>query len=127
MNPIRHLVAVALATLSLGAFAHGSTPLDSPRIDARQARQAARIDHGLARGALTRHEARHLWRMQARIARAERHAKADGVLTRHERAYLTRLQDRASRHIRHETHDAERARRGDALHSAPSRSARARS
>ena len=89
------------------ADAHGSVA--TPKVDARQTRQQARIAHGVANGSLTAHEQHRLRQEQRLIHRAERHAKADGVVTTHERHHLGRLQDRASRHIHRQKHDTQRA------------------
>lgn len=72
----------------------------TPDVDARQARQAARIEAALHDGRLSRREFRALQREQAAIRRYEAQAKADGVVTRHERRELQEMLDRASRHIR---------------------------
>ncbi len=84
-----------------------SAPLNGG-IDARQARQREAIDRGVARGAITRHEAERLYREQARIARMERFAKADGHVTAHERARLSNALDASALHIRQATHDRDR-------------------
>jgi len=95
------LATLALASLSLGAQA----ATDTPRIDARQAQQQARISAGVADGSLTHHEARHLQAEQRQIRHAERHAKADGVVTPHERQRLAQMQQHASRNIHRQRHD----------------------
>ena len=105
MNLRTPIAAVALALISAASFAQTATP----RVDARQARQAQRIEQGVASGALTPHEADKLVRQQRRIARAERHAKADGVVTARERARLHHMQVRASRQIALQKHDAQTA------------------
>ena len=105
----RSIFAVCVLTLA-GATAVQAQHVhatDTPRIDARQAHQQARIAAGLADGSLTRHEAQHLQRQQRHIRRAEAHAKADGVLTAHERHRLARLQDHASRSIQRQRHDGQ--------------------
>ena len=95
------LATLALASLNLGAQAG----TDTPRIDARQAQQHARISAGLADGSLTHHEARHLQAQQRQIRHAERHAKADGVVTPQERQHLAQMQQHASRSIHRQRHD----------------------
>lgn len=80
----------------------------TPHVDARQARQQARIQAGVANGSLTHAEARHLQHQQHRIRHAERHAKADGVVTAHERQRLAAMQNHASRSIQRQKHDAQR-------------------
>ncbi len=74
-------------------------------IDARQARQRARIHDGVESGQLTRREATRLRGEQRTIQRQERRARADGVVTPRERAQLNRHQTRASRHINQQRHD----------------------
>ncbi|MES2718202.1 MAG: hypothetical protein V4795_20705 [Pseudomonadota bacterium] len=103
------LAALALASLTLGAQAHG-THSDTPRVDARQSHQQARIAHGVADGSLTRHEARQLRQQQRHIHQAERQAKADGVVTLQERRHLAQLQRHANRSIQHQRHDAQQRR-----------------
>lgn len=103
MLKLKTLVFGALiAAASAGAMAR---PMGYDRdrfddIDARQARQAARIDAALHDGRLSRREYRALQREQAAIRRYEAHAKADGFLSRAERRELQEMLDRASRHIR---------------------------
>jgi len=105
------LIAAATLLSLAGATAVQAQPAaatDTPRIDARQARQQARIQAGVADGSLTRHEAHRLQQQQRHIRHAERHAKADGVLTAQERRRLTAMQDHASRSIQRHKHDAQR-------------------
>jgi hypothetical protein len=108
------VVATALSVASIGAFAQASAPAgaNTPGIDQRQANQEQRIDQGVAKGSLTRREARRLQHEQGAIDKAENKAKADGTVTRAERRRLHRLQDRASRDIRRQKHDAQAPRRG---------------
>lgn len=97
-----------LKTLAFGALLAAASVSSMARpmnhathnIDARQAEQAARIDHALREGRLSRREFRSLQREQAAIRRYEAHAKADGIVTRAERRELQEMLDRASRHIR---------------------------
>lgn len=98
---------LAIALLSLAGITAAQASPDTPRVDARQAHQQARIAAGVADGSLTRHEARHLQKQQRHIRQAERHAKADGVVTAQERHRLHRLQDHASRSIQRQRHDGQ--------------------
>ncbi len=98
---------LTIALLSLAGITAAHAATDTPRVDARQAHQQARIADGVADGSLTRAEARHLRQQQRHIQHAERHAKADGVVTAQERHRLHRLQDRASRHIHRQRHDGQ--------------------
>jgi hypothetical protein len=100
------LVAATVLTLLLcgaadAAQAHG--------VNARQALQHERIEHGVAQGDLTRREALGLQRQQRHIARSEaRMRRDDGVLGPVERARLDVRQDRASAAIRRQRIDAQR-------------------
>lgn len=97
-------VAVTMTLATAPAFAD--------RVDARQARQADRIDQGVRNGSLTRTEAARLKAEQDHIAAMERQAERDGRVTRDERARLDAAQDQASRNIRAEKHDSEGRNRG---------------
>jgi hypothetical protein len=88
-----------LAAASVGAMARPAA-YDAHSVDARQARQEARIDAALRDGRLSRHEFRSLQREQAAIRRYEAKAKADGIVTRQEHRQLQEMLDHASRHIR---------------------------
>lgn len=72
----------------------------TPRANARQGAQRARIQDGRQDGELTNREAAALNSQQRHIRRSERRAKADGEVTVQERTRLERKQDRASRNIR---------------------------
>lgn len=91
------LIAAASAGAMARPMGHGAITDD---IDARQARQAARIDAALHEGRLSRREFRALQREQVAIRRYEAQAKADGFVTRQERRELQLMLDRASQHIR---------------------------
>lgn len=82
--------------LGIATFAQEATP----RVDARQKSQRARIHEGRSSGDLTPKESALLNKQQRHIRRAERRAKSDGDVTVHERRRLDRKQDRASRTIR---------------------------
>jgi hypothetical protein len=98
---------LTIALLSLAGITAAQAATDTPRVDARQARQEARIADGVADGTLTRPEARHLQKQQRHIRQAERHAKADGTVTAQERHRLHRLQDHAGRSIHRQKHDGQ--------------------
>jgi hypothetical protein len=105
---VKTLVAAALATASLLASAQSIAPRhhDTARdINERQARQEQRIEQGVARGALTRHEARELRQGQREIRRAETQALADGRIDRREARHLTAMLDAADARIRELRHD----------------------
>jgi len=102
MKAIRSLLVV---TLFLGVSGLALAGQGTPRVDHEQFRQQQRIEQGVARGSLTRHETLQLQRGQHRIARMETRAKADGVVTRHERAMLREAQARESARIQRQKHD----------------------
>ena len=97
---------LTLAIASLGAFAQATAPA-TPRVDAREANQQARIDAGVASGQLNARETNRLDKQQARVAGAEANAKSDGVVTPKERKHLAHMQNRASKNIRAQKHDAQ--------------------
>lgn len=111
---IKKLSTVAAAVLAFATFAAAaqegaaSAPgTNTPRIDARQARQEHRIDQGIASGELTKREARRMNRQQIAVNKAEDKAKADGTVTAQERRQLTKAQNATSRHIHRQKHDAQ--------------------
>lgn len=98
------LIPIALAlglVAAAGADAHSG-------INGRQWNQAARIEAGVARGALTPAEANRLGARQARIGHIEQHYRADGYLGPYERADLRRRQNRSSAAIWRQAHDHQR-------------------
>lgn len=110
---MRRTALAAALTLSLAATIAASPALAGvadPVVNARQARQAMRIEHGAASGALTVPEARRLAAEQRAIRVEERAYRSDGWLSRRERADLARDQNVAGRHIYLQAHDAERRR-----------------
>lgn len=108
MRFARPLTIALLATLmSAAGITAAQAATDTPRVDARQARQEARIAHGVADGSLTKAEARHLRHQQRHVRQAERHAKADGTVTAQERRRLAKLQNHSSRSIHRQKHDAQ--------------------
>ncbi len=108
---LKTLLATAATLASMAASAQHFAPVDTREIDVRQARQALRIDRGLAQGDFTRREARMLRQGQREIARAEAEAIADGHLARHELRRLHALLDQADAQIRQSRND--RDGRGD--------------
>ena len=97
---MNRILAVA-ALLLLSPFAIAGTP----RVDARQQHQQARIEHGIEHGSLSPREQARLQAQQGRIARREVRAKSDGHVSRAERVHLKRSQNRASRNIRRQKRD----------------------
>jgi hypothetical protein len=109
--------AAALSAVTLAASAQNYQYDRPPRInqeerslsiDQRQARQEQRIQRGVARGDITRREARELWRQQREIERAEAHARADGRINRREMQELMAMLDDADQRIRHQRRDQDR-------------------
>jgi len=94
-------IVALLATTGL-ASAH-----DTSTIDAVQAQQRHRIEHGRQAGQLTWREYRQLKAEQRHIARMERHAKADGFVSHREYRAIRHAQRAAGRHIYQETHDGQ--------------------
>ena len=116
MRPVLKTL-LAAAALSAAVFAvqaqtqMASPPMGAaatPQVDARQARQHARIADGAATGALTPHERHRLHKQQRAIRHTEAHAKADGVVTPHEKRHLAKLQAKSSRAIHRQKHDGQK-------------------
>lgn len=105
----KNLIAAAVTMLFIApAFAQTTTPV-TPKVDQRQANQAARIEQGKASGELNAKEAARLDAGQAKVAAAEDKAKADGKVTRKERAKLQHMENKQSRHIAKQKHDKQKA------------------
>ena len=79
----------------------------TPRLNAREANQQARIHQGVQSGELTRPEARRLRMGEARLNYNEARAKSDGVVTPAERARLHNEAQRESARIYRQKHDAQ--------------------
>lgn len=109
---LKTLFAAAGLAAAMGASAQPFAGYDLHDVDARQARQAERIERGVERGQITREEARMLRREQRTVAHFEAQYKADGHVTRGERRELTKLLDRVDDRIRQARHDADVRRRG---------------
>jgi len=106
------LVAAGLASASLFASAESIAPRHHDtaiEINERQARQEQRIERGVARGDLTRREARELRHGQREIRRAETHAMADGRIDRREARRLQAMLDAADARIRELRRDRDHA------------------
>ena len=101
-------IAAAATVASLAASAQPLARIDASAVDARQARQEERIQAGVARGELTRREARMLEHGQRDIARVEARAKADGRVSPSEMRQLVAMLDRADAQIRALRHEPER-------------------
>jgi len=105
-NPKSIALAATLAIASIGAFAQAAAPV-TPRVDAREAKQEARINAGVASGQLNAHEAKRLEKQQVHIAAVETRAKEDGTVTAGERRHLAKVQTRTSGNIYQQKHDAQ--------------------
>jgi hypothetical protein len=79
----------------------------TPRMDAREHHQRARIHNGVASGELTRPEARRLAAGQVHLNHVEARAKSDGVVTNRERAWMQHEANQQSRRIYRQKHDAQ--------------------
>ncbi len=101
MKTAKTLAAALVLILPALAAAQPSTP----RIDARQDRQEARIERGVQSGALTEKEAAKLDRGQTHVQNLESRATADGVVSGRERARIEHAQDVQDRRIYREKHD----------------------
>lgn len=75
-----------------------------PGVNAREARQRARIYQGVRSGQIAPGEFRRLGREQARIRAAEARMRADGRFTQGERARLQQRLNRSSAHISQARH-----------------------
>lgn len=102
MSKISFVAAAGLVLLSAASASAAS----SRNIDARQDRQADRIEDGRRSGAVTWREGMKLRAEQRRIKKVERAFESDGHLDRQERRILTNMQDRASANIRRERNDS---------------------
>ncbi|MCG8673279.1 MAG: hypothetical protein MI867_28075 [Pseudomonadales bacterium] len=76
-------------------------------INDRQAKQQARINHGIANGELTHREAARMQRQQNKIDRKEQAYRSDGVLTKRERIDLQTDLNQTSKRIYRQKHDAQ--------------------
>ncbi len=97
------LAAIVAAALPVAA------QVNTPRVDQREANQAARIEKGEQSGRLTAGEATHLEHGQARVQALESRDKADGKVTAKERAQLHHVQNKQSRKIFRKKHNARSA------------------
>jgi uncharacterized membrane protein YebE (DUF533 family) len=85
------IILTVLLTGLMSATAFAQTTVvpstNTPKIDARETKQEARIQQGTA----------------------EANAKADGTVTKKERAKITHMQNKQSRHIKRQKHDKQTA------------------
>lgn len=111
--PILAIAALALVSMANVTYADGRSGVRDPRVNVRQAHQAARIQQGVRSGELTRRETRRVAETQRDIRQLERAYKSDGTLTAAERRDLNHEQNQASRQIRRQKHDAQDRPRAD--------------
>jgi len=100
----------AQANWERGGYGHHEAYLQQTRaysqqIDARQDRQARRIQSAMRAGYLTRFEFRELMQEQHQIRAMEHHFRSDGRIDAREFQRLDRALDSASSNIRTEKHD----------------------
>ena len=96
-------LAPLLAIISLPAMAHRDH--DREGMQPRLERQEMRVRHGIHSGALTRHEAKKLFRHHKQLRKMRHKFGRDGVLTPRERAGLQREFKKNSRLIRKLKHN----------------------
>lgn len=116
-----YFLIASLAVIASSTTFAQTTNSQTPRLDARQARQEARINQGAASGALTTKEANRLEAGQDRLQAAEDKTKADGVVTNAERAKLEHKADVQSRHIARQKTDRQTDRNHDGKRDRPAR------
>ena len=93
--------------ITLALFAAAPALAGTPRLDAREHNQRARIHNGVATGELNRAETRRLAAGQYHLRAAEARAKSDGVVTGRERSRLQHEANQQSRRIYRQKHDAQ--------------------
>ena len=110
MHTARTLAALALITLAgTGTGIAQASPYRAAAPDRHEWQQDQRIRHGLATGALTRHEAGVLNRRQDRIDALERQFRADGRYTPQERRHVAQLERDLDRDITRQFRDRQTA------------------
>ena len=113
-NPNTLCMAPLLVLLTLPAMAHqGKNPAD---FEKRLERQENRIEHGIRKGELTRHEAGKLRKRQRKVERMFERFDKDGRLNRKERQKLQAALDRNGRTIKRLKHNDRRRDRGSRIH-----------
>ena len=92
---------------ALAVIATAPVLAGTPRLDAREHNQRARIHQGVQSGELTRPEARRLRVGESRLNYHEARAKSDGVVSAAERARLQREANHESQRIYRQKHDGQ--------------------
>ena len=107
------IMAILFSVMLFGPIAIGHADRDDWRggIRARIHHANERIERGIDRGSLTRHEARKLKEELNDILRKIDRMRDDGHLNHREREIISRDLDRLDRDISREKHDRERRRR----------------
>lgn len=101
------MIVVAMFSLVFASSVAAQTA--TPRVNARERRQQARIHQGVKSGELTPGETRRLEAQEGRIKADEMQAKKDGKVTPAERRKLNREQNRESRRIYRMKHNNKKA------------------
>jgi uncharacterized membrane protein YebE (DUF533 family) len=104
---LRATVGALFITATSVTFAQNAMTPNTPKIDAREQRQDARIDQGVASGQLTTKEAARLDARETRIQQMEASAKADGKVTKAERSQIRHAQNNTSKAIYRQKHDGQ--------------------
>ncbi len=99
------LVTILSASTVLGLASNASAGTYSPRIDQREANQQNRINQGIRSGALTPLETYRLQKREASIKAQESRFEADGHLSQRERRILNNRLDRTSKAIYRAKHN----------------------
>jgi hypothetical protein len=99
---------IAGALFAMVALPAAAQTAETPRVDARQDKQEARIEQGAKSGELTQKEIAKLEAGQARVEAKETKAKADGKVTKKERTRLAHSQNKQSKRIHHQKHDKQK-------------------
>jgi hypothetical protein len=99
--------ALGLFLVPAAASADQSTTWGTHWLNAREARQNARVDAGIANGSLTGHEVARIDRQEQRLDNATDRALSDGDLSRGEFLRLNRGYDHESRFIYRQKHDGQ--------------------
>ncbi|MGI8653612.1 MAG: hypothetical protein ACR2LC_00170 [Pyrinomonadaceae bacterium] len=113
----KQLTAMLAPLALLGAFmlplatqARAAAIQNTPGIDRREARQQRRIERGVRRGRLTRHEVMRLERRESKIQREEDRARSDGRVTYQERRRINRHLNHVNRGLYRHRHNRQRRR-----------------
>jgi len=98
---------LGLLLLPVAASADQSTTWGTHYLNAREARQNARTDAGIANGSLTANEVNRIDRREQHLDNATDRALSDGDLSAGEFRHLNRAYNRDSRFIYRQKHDGQ--------------------